>query len=85
MIREETWRRDSMEFSTQDIKKVSQIAKKMQGKPEDDVIKELAQMIKSGQGGITPEKAEQMLQMIMPMLDSNQKKKVQRLVNELGL
>jgi hypothetical protein len=76
MIREETWRRDSMEFSTQDIKKVSQIAKKMQGKPEDDVIKELAQMIKSGQGGITPEKAEQMLQMIMPMLDSNQKKKV---------
>ncbi len=74
-----------MEFSTQDIKKVSQIAKKMQGKPEDDVIKELAQMIKSGQGGITPEKAEQMLQMIMPMLDSNQKKKVQRLVNELGL
>lgn len=74
-----------MEFSTQDIKKVSQIAKQMQGKPEDDVIKELAQMIKSGQGGITPEKAEQMLQMVLPMLDNDQKKKVQRLVNELGL
>lgn len=74
-----------MEFSTQDIKKVSQIAKQMQGRSEDDMIKELAQMIRSGQGGITPEKAEQMLQMVMPMLDNNQKKKVQRLVKELGL
>ena len=72
-----------MEFNTQDMKRMSQIAKKMQGKPEDDVIKELAQMIKSGQSGITQEKAEQMLQMIMPMLDSDQRKKVQRLVNEL--
>lgn len=65
-----------MEFNTQDMKKVSQIAQKMQGKPEDDVVKELVQMIKSGQGGITPEKAEQMFQMIMPMLDNDQKNKI---------
>lgn len=72
-----------MEFNTQDMKKMSQIAKSMQGKPEDDVVKELAQMIKSGQGGMTPERAEQMIQMLMPMLDNDQKKKIQKLIKEL--
>ena len=72
-----------MEFNTQDMNKISQIAQKMQGKPEDDIVKELAQMIKSGQGGVTPEKAEQMIQMIMPMLDNDQKKKIKKLIREL--
>mgnify|MGYP000857321770 CR=1 FL=1 len=72
-----------MEFNTQDMKKVSQIAKKMQGKPEDQVIQELAEMIRSGQGGLTPQKAEQMFQMILPMLTEEQKQKIRKLLMEL--
>ncbi|HHT65502.1 MAG TPA: hypothetical protein GX017_05355 [Clostridiales bacterium] len=72
-----------MEFNTQDMKKMTQIAKKMQGKPEDQVIQELAGMIRSGQGGLTPQKAEQMFQMIMPMLTQEQRQKIQKLLMEL--
>jgi chorismate mutase len=72
-----------MEFSTQDMKRMSQIAKKMEGKSEDQVVRELAEMIKAGQGGLTPQKAEQMFQMIMPMLTNEQKQKISKLLNEL--
>jgi len=72
-----------MEFNPQDMKKMSQIAQKMKGKSEDEIVKELAEMIRSGQGGLTPQKAEQMFQMIMPMLNNEQKKKIQKLLNEL--
>ena len=72
-----------MEFNTQDMKRMSQIAQQMQGRPEDEVVKELARMIRSGQGGMTPEKADQMLRMILPMLNNDQKKKIQKLIREL--
>ncbi|HHY83100.1 MAG TPA: hypothetical protein GX505_10555 [Clostridiales bacterium] len=72
-----------MEFNPQDMKKMSQIAQRMKGKSEDEVVKELAEMIRSGQGGLTPQKAEQMFQMILPMLSNEQKKKVQKLLKEL--
>ena len=71
-----------MEFNTQDMKRMSQIAQQMQGRP-DEVVKELARMIRSGQGGMTPEKADQMLRMILPMLNNDQKKKIQKLIREL--
>jgi chorismate mutase len=71
-------------FHTQDIKNMSQIAQSMQGKPEDQVIQELADMIRRGEGGLTPKKAEQMFQMIMPMLTDEQKRKIKKLLNELG-
>jgi len=63
---------------------MSQIAQSMQGKPEDQVIQELADMIRRGEGGLTPKKAEQMFQMIMPMLTDEQKRKIKKLLNELG-
>ena len=72
-----------MEFNQQDMKRVSQIAQKMQGKPEDEVVRELADMIRSGQAGIAPDKAEQMLQMVLPMLNNDQKSKIQKLIREL--
>ena len=71
-------------FHTQDIKNMSQIAQSMQGKPEDQVIQELADMIRRGEGGLTPKKAEQMFQMIMPMLTDEQKRKIKKLLNDLG-
>jgi ribosome recycling factor len=70
-------------FHTQDIKNISQIAQGMQGKPEDQVIQELAEMIRRGDGGLTPQKAEQMFQMLMPMLTNEQKLKIKKLLKEL--
>ena len=72
-----------MDFRTQDMKNMSEIAQRMQGKPEDQVISELAEMIRSGQGGLTPQKAVQMFQMIMPMLNSEQRRKLKKLMKEL--
>lgn len=72
-----------MDFRTQDIKNMSEIAQRMQGKSEDKVISELADMIRSGQGGLTPQKAMQMFQAIMPMLTSEQKRKIKKLMEEL--
>jgi len=72
-----------MNISSDDMKMMSQMAKKMQGKSEDEIVREIGEMIRSGQGGLTPQKAEQMFQMIMPMLNSEQKKKLQKLLNEL--
>jgi len=72
-----------MNISSDDMKMMSQMAKKMQGKSEDEIVREIGEMIRSGQGGLTPQKAEQMFQMIMPMLNSEQKKKLQKLLKEL--
>ncbi|HCS75887.1 MAG TPA: hypothetical protein DIW17_18695 [Clostridiales bacterium] len=72
-----------MEFNTQDMKNMSQIAGRMQGKSEDQIISELAEMIRTGQSGLTIEKAEQMFQTIMPMLTQEQKAKINKLLAEL--
>ena len=72
-----------MEFNTQDMKNISQISQKMQGKSEEQVIRELAEMIRTGQGGLTPHKAEQMFQMIKPMLNNEQKRKIEKLLEQL--
>lgn len=72
-----------MDFNTQDMKNMSQIAGRMQGKSEDQVITELAEMIRTGQSGLTPAKAEQMFQAIMPMLTQEQKNKIKKLLDEL--
>jgi len=72
-----------MDFSAQDMKKAAQIAQQFKGKSEDEAISEIVRMIKSGQGGLTPAKVEQMVSMIMPMVDDSQKRKLQRLIKEL--
>ena len=72
-----------MDFSTQDMKNMSQIAGRMQGKSEDQVIGELAEMIRTGQSGLTPQKAEQMFKAIMPMLTQEQRNKIEKLLDEL--
>ena len=72
-----------MELNTQDMKRISEIARKMKGKSEDQIIKELSHMIKAGEGGLTPEKAEGMFKMILPLLTAEQKNKVKKLMDEL--
>ena len=72
-----------MEFNTQDMNRMSQIARQMRGKSEDEIVRELARMIRSGEGGLTPAKAEQMLRTVLPMLNNEQRRKIQKLIREL--
>ena len=72
-----------MDLNSQDMNRLSQIARQMQGKSEDQIVKDLGEMIRTGQSGLTPEKAAQMFQMIMPMLTQDQKAKISKLLNEL--
>lgn len=55
----------------------------LDGKPEDQMIAELARIIRTGQGGITPGKARQMIKTIIPMVDSNQRRKLEKLLRVL--
>lgn len=72
-----------MEFSTQDVRKMSKIADTMKGKSEDEAIKDIVRLVKSGEGGMTPEKFVQMVEMVKPVLNSSQKQKLDRVVKEL--
>lgn len=75
---------DLMDINNQDFRKMAQMAQKMQGKSENDIIKDLARMIKSGEGGITPEKAQRMIKALQPMLDANQRRKLEKLMKEIN-
>jgi len=59
------------------------IARRMHGKDEDEVIEELAKLIKSGQTGLTSERTMELIRSIEPMLDSGQKKKLAKLYAKL--
>lgn len=72
-----------MDISNKDMKIAAQMVQSMKGKSEDDMIRELSKMIKSGQGGITPEKAEQMISMFFPMVNQDQRIKLEKLLREI--
>ncbi len=72
-----------MNLSSQDLRKMEMIAKKMQGKDEDEVVDELAKLIKSGQAGLTPERTLEMIRAIEPMLDTRQRRKLAKLSAKL--
>ncbi|MFU0800801.1 MAG: hypothetical protein ACFWUE_09155 [Xylanivirga thermophila] len=72
-----------MNISNQDLKNMQRIAQEMQGKPENEVIEELSQMIKSGQLGVSTQRAIEMLKTMAPMLDQSQRRKIQKLINRL--
>ena len=63
-----------MEFRTQDNKNMSEIAQRMQGKSEDKVISELADMIRSGQGGLFAGRMKQYVDDIDRMMPSMRSK-----------
>jgi hypothetical protein len=72
-----------MDISNQDLMRMLHTAQSMQGKSQDELIRELAGIIKSGQGGITPGKAENMIRAIQPMLEPSQKRMLDKLLKEL--
>jgi len=73
-----------MNISKDTLNMLSGMLEGMEGKSEDELIDEIARMIKSGQGGLTVNKAKQMINTIMPMLDGAQKKKLSKLVKALN-
>jgi len=73
-----------MDLSKGTLDKLAGIMGDMEGKPEDELISELAEMINSGQAGLTPKKAKQMINTVMPMLDKSQRKKLEKLLRALG-
>lgn len=72
-----------MNIGNQDMKRLLQMVQSMQGKSEDELIREIADMIRSGKGGISREKAIGMIKAVMPMLDPQQRKKLERLLRQL--
>jgi len=69
-----------MDISKGTLDKLAKMMQNMDGKSEDELIKELVVMIKSGEGGLTPKKAKQMIHTIMPMLSGSQRRKLEKLL-----
>lgn len=74
---------DKMDINKDNMEKMARLFNNLEGKPEDQVIREIAHLIKSGQAGITPAKAKQMIKTILPMMDSNQRRKLEKLLRVL--
>lgn len=72
-----------MDINSEDINKIVRVAKKAKGKSDEELIKDIAQIIKSGQGGIDASKAKNLIKMVAPMLDSHQREKLEKLLKEL--
>jgi predicted nucleotidyltransferase len=72
-----------MDINSEEIKKIVRAAKIAKGKSDEELIKDIAQMIKSGQGGIDSSKARNLIKMVAPMLESQQRDKLEKLLNEL--
>ena len=72
-----------MNISSQDLRKMEMIAQRMHGKDENEVVDELAHLIRSGQIGLTPERTHEMIRAIQPMLNSSQRRTLSKLASEL--
>lgn len=72
-----------MDMNSDSLEKMAGLFSGLEGKSEDEMIRELAQMIRSGQGGMTPAKAKQMIQTILPMMDGSQRRKLEKLLRSL--
>ncbi|HZJ57694.1 MAG TPA: hypothetical protein VFD89_05570 [Clostridia bacterium] len=72
-----------MDINKDSLETMAGLFGNLEGKSEDEMISELARMIRAGQGGITVDKARQMIQTILPMTDSNQKRKLEKLLRIL--
>ena len=72
-----------MDLNKDSLGKMTNLFNNLDGRPEDQVVAELAHIIKSGQGGITPNKAKQMIRTILPMMEGSQRRKLEKLLRAL--
>lgn len=72
-----------MDINKDSLEVMAGLFNSLEGKSEDEMISEVARMIRAGQGGITVGKARQMIQTFLPMADRNQKRKLEKLLRSL--
>ena len=71
-----------MDIGSQDIKRLMQAFQSVQGKSEDELIRELVDMIKSGKGDL-PRKAESIIKAVEQMVNPKQRRILDKLLREL--
>lgn|GEM_PF-5785514 len=72
-----------MDFNGQDLGKMAQMVQKVKGKSEEETIQRLAELIRSGEAGITTQKALQMIKTLSPMLNASQRRTLDKLAKKL--
>ena len=72
-----------LDINKDNLQKMGGLFDKAEGTPENQVIAEIAQLIKSGPAGIMAYKAKQMIRIILPMMDRNQRRKLEKLLRAL--
>ena len=67
------------------LEKLKGIAKKYEGKSDNDILKDLSQAVQKGKkdGTLTNEKIDSIASTIAPMLNSEQKNKLNRLMQTI--
>lgn len=67
----------------QKMREMEEILRGLRNKPVDEIIDEIAQMIKSGDAGIDKAQARRMMDMIRPFLTDEQRKALAKLESRI--
>jgi|GEM_PF-7024975 len=67
----------------QKMREMEAILRGLRDKPMDEIIDEIAQMIKSGDAGIDKTQARRMMEMIRPFLTDEQRKAMTKLESRI--
>lgn len=65
-----------------DMKRFADIMQRLKG-DQDQVLEEAAHMIRSGNAGVPPEKAKAMIGIMLPSLEPEQRRRLQKLMKLL--
>jgi len=72
------------DMDSKEIRELQRMMEALKHRPEEEVVDEFANLIKSGKLGISITQAGSMVQMLMPMLSSEQKKTLHKLINRIN-
>ena len=67
----------------QKMKEMEGILRSLRNKPTDEIIDEIAQMIKTGDAGVDKVQARRMMDMIKPFLTNEQRKALTKLESRI--
>jgi hypothetical protein len=70
-------------MDSRDIQQLQNMMASIKNRPEDEVVDEFATMIKSGKAGMSIPQAINLIGMVQPMLNAQQKSTMQKLMRKL--
>lgn len=70
-------------LNSKDIQQLQRMMTAVKNRPEDEVIEEFSEMIKSGKSGMSIPQAINLIGMVQPMLNQQQRNTVQKLLKKL--